>query len=193
MQLIQRIRQCVVGKPFLDLIKKGIPYLWILGTFGLLDVWLRIETRWIGLYSIFEIAPNAFTLLWAVILTVLVTLPKSRKAGRILYGVTYYVFMVYSLIQYGAYLCLGKFLYFSDFLNTGEGTQYASWILSFVTVRLILEIVVLLFIGVVGILIFPRKRAPLLLGKIPLRLIIIVICLFGVFLTPNLYDVSQGT
>lgn len=192
MQLIQRIRQCVVGKPFLDLIKKGIPYLWILGTFGLLDVWLRIETRWIGLYSIFEIAPNAFTLLWAVILTVLVTLPKSRKAGRILYGVTYYVFMIYSLIQYGAYLCLGKFLYFSDFLNTGEGTQYASWILSFVTVRLLLEIVVLLTVGLIGILLFPHQSKDNSKVAVGLRLGLLCVSLIGVLLTPKLYGSPTG-
>ena len=39
--------------------------LFLVGTFGILDVWLRYKTRSIGLYSITELAPNLLTLMWA--------------------------------------------------------------------------------------------------------------------------------
>ena len=84
-------------------------------TLALPDIWLRFQTRWIGAYSIFELAPNLFTLLWAVILTALVTMVPSRKIGRVVYGIVYYLAALYAVVQYGAYLLLGKFLHISDF------------------------------------------------------------------------------
>lgn len=44
-----------------------------------LDLWLRYETRAIGLYDFTELAPNLLTLMWAVLLSSLVTLLPSRK------------------------------------------------------------------------------------------------------------------
>lgn len=127
-------------------------------SFGILDVWLRVQSRWIGAYSIFELAPNLFTLLWAIILVAVVTIVPSRRAGRILYGILYYFFLTYTIIQYGAYLILEKFLYISDFLYAGEGGDYASWVISFITPSMVLWIIVLIIIGVCGIVFFPTKN-----------------------------------
>lgn len=104
----------------LDIIRKKwwnvLPYLWIFASYVVIDVWLRVMTRWINRYSIYSLEPNLFTVLWAVMLTVLVTIPKSRRAGRTFYGITYYLLLVYATVQYGSYLVLGNFLWVSDSL-----------------------------------------------------------------------------
>lgn len=155
-------------------------------SFGILDVWLRVQSRWIGAYSIFELAPNLFTLLWSIILVAVVTIVPSRRAGRILYGILYYFFLTYTIIQYGSYLILGKFLYISDFMYAGEGGDYSSWVLSFITPSMVLWIIVLILIGVCGIVFFPTKNHNE--KKITfIRLGTVCLCVIGLFLAPKLY------
>ena len=86
----------------------------LVGTFGILDVWLRYRTQAIGLYDITELAPNLLTLLWAVLLSSVVTLIPSRKWGRIAYGICYYFYMIYTIVQFGVYLVLDRFVYVTD-------------------------------------------------------------------------------
>lgn len=160
--------------------------LFLVFSFGILDVWLRVQSRWIGAYSIFELAPNLFTLLWAIILVAVVTIVPSRRAGRILYGILYYFFLTYTIIQYGSYLILGKFLYISDFMYAGEGGDYASWVISFITPSMLLWIIVLILIGVCGIVFFPTKSHSE--EKFTLvRLGTVCLCVIGLFLIPKLY------
>ena len=181
----------------LQLSKAGIllSHLYIVLSFGILDVWLRIVTRWIGAYSIFELAPNLFTLLWSVVLASIVTMIPSRKAGRILYGVVYFVFMIYAIVQYGAFLVLGKFLYISDFLYAGEGAGYASWVIDLLTLRFLLYVVALVAIGVVGIILYPQTPTnPSNAGKrILVRAAAIVLCVLMMLPVPNLYGGVDST
>ena len=129
----------------------------LVGTFGILDVWLRYKTRSIGLYSITELAPNLLTLLWAVLLSSVVTLIPSRKWGRIAYGICYYFYMIYTIVQFGVYLVLDRFVYVTDLFLAGEGADYADWVLEFVTPSLICQLLALVGFGVLGILFFPKK------------------------------------
>ena len=129
----------------------------LVGTFGILDVWLRYKTRSIGLYSITELAPNLLTLLWAVLLSSVVTLIPSRKWGRIAYGICYYFYMIYTVVQFGVYLVLDRFVYVTDLFLAGEGADYADWVLEFVTPSLICQLLALVGFGVLGILFFPKK------------------------------------
>lgn len=135
--------------------------LFLVFTFVMLDFWLRYKTRSIGLYSITELAPNALTLAWAVLLSSLVTLIPSRKAGRIVYGVVYFLYFIYTLAQYIVYLVLNRFIYVSDILLAGEGSDYLSYVMGFLTPRLVLQILCLVAFGVIGIVTFPhRARKP---------------------------------
>ena len=129
----------------------------LVGTFGILDVWLRYKTRSIGLYSITELAPNLLTLMWAVLLSSVVTLIPSRKWGRIAYGICYYFYMIYTVVQFGVYLVLDRFVYVTDLFLVGEGADYADWVLEFVTPSLICQLLALVGFGVLGILFFPKK------------------------------------
>ena len=60
-----------------------ICYIYLVFSFAFLDVWLRVVTRWINTYSIYSLAPNLFTLLWAVLLTALLSMIPSPKVSRI--------------------------------------------------------------------------------------------------------------
>ena len=132
-----------------------LPYGYLVSSFFILDVWLRVQTRWIGEYSIYEPAPNLFTLVWCVLLTVLVTGIPSRQAGKTVYAVLYFACMLYAAAQYASYLVLGKFLYLSDFLLAGEGAGYASWAVDLLSPSLLLQVLFLAGMGVLGMILYP--------------------------------------
>ena len=166
-------------------------HLFLFGTFVILDVWLRVMTRWIGAYSIYELAPNLFTLLWATVLTVILTAIPAYKWGRIVYGVGYYMFAAYAVVQYGAYLVLGKFLYVSDFVFAGEGVDYAAWVIDLLTPAFIMQIVCLILLGVMGIIIYPLhgcEQIPQLL----VRVVAVVLCIVAMTPIPRLYGDVEG-
>ena len=133
--------------------------LFLVGTFCVLDLWLRYKTRAIGLYSIKELAPNLLTFMWAVLFSSLVTLIPSRKWGRIAYGLLYYFYFIYTLVQFGVYLVLDRFVYVTDLFLAGEGADYADYVLEFVTPSLVCQLLVLIGFGVLGICFFPKKPA----------------------------------
>ena len=163
----------------------------LVGTFGILDVWLRYKTRSIGLYSITELAPNLLTLMWAVLLSSVVTLIPSRKWGRIAYGICYYFYMIYTVVQFGVYLVLDRFVYVTDLFLAGEGADYADWVLEFVTPSLICQLLALVGFGVLGILFFPKK--PELPKKAALvRGIAALMAVFGISQAGSLYGELAG-
>lgn len=133
--------------------------LFLVGTFCVLDLWLRYKTRAIGLYSIKALAPNLLTFMWAVLFSSLVTLIPSRKWGRIAYGLVYYFYFIYTLVQFGVYLVLDRFVYVTDLFLAGEGADYADYVLEFVTPSLVCQLLVLIGFGVLGICFFPKKPA----------------------------------
>ena len=163
----------------------------LVGTFGILDVWLRYRTQAIGLYDITELAPNLLTLLWAVLLSSVVTLIPSRKWGRIAYGICYYFYMIYTIVQFGVYLVLDRFVYVTDLFLAGEGADYADWVLEFVTPSLICQLLALVGFGVLGIVFFPKKpelpkRATLVRG------IAALMAVFGISQAGSLYGELEG-
>ena len=163
----------------------------LVGTFGILDVWLRYKTRSIGLYSITELAPNLLTLMWAVLLSSLLTMIPSRKWGRVAYGICYYFYMIYTIVQFGVYLVLDRFVYVTDLFLAGEGADYADWVLEFVTPSLICQLLALVGFGVLGIVFFPQKpelpkRATLVRG------IAALMAVFGISQAGSLYGELAG-
>lgn len=170
--------------------KTGIilSHLYLIFSFVILDAWLRVMTRWIGAYSIYEPAPNLFTFTWAVMLTALLTMISSQKVGRLVYAVVYYVCMAYSVVQYGAYLVLGRFLFISDFFYASEGAVYASWVLDLLTPVFLLQVILLVSVGIVGVVLYPVKVQPVRKSVfLGFRLAIIVACIIAVGFIPGLY------
>lgn len=160
-------------------------YLYLIFSFGMLDAWLRVVTREIKLYHILELAPNLFTVLWAIVLVSVLTWIPSRFIGRIVYGIVYYAYMIYTIVQYGAYLTIGSFLYVSDFIYAGEGADYADWVMGFITPSFALQVVLLVLIGVIGIAVLPKQHTTVK-GTL-IRLVVIVLAASSMTQVPRLY------
>lgn len=176
----------------LNLWKQVIGRVYLIASFGILDVWLRVATRWIGAYSIYELAPNLFTLLWSVLLVATVMAPSSQRAGRLLYTAAYSICGCYALVQYGAYLTLGRFLFVSDFLLAGEGADYLTWAITVVSPTFILIAIATIIIGIIGVVIFPlaynnSKRHSIVC------LVIGIVCLVCMTFVPKLYGEVDET
>lgn len=156
-----------------------------------LDLWLRYETRAIGLYDFTELAPNLLTLMWAVLLSSLVTLLPSRKWGRAAYGLIYGFYFVYTVVQYGVYLILDRFVYVTDLFLAGEGADYASYVLEFITPGLIGQLLALLGIGVLGVVFFPKK-APVPGRSASVRGLAALLAVLGISQADTLYGELAG-
>ncbi|WP_426350914.1 LTA synthase family protein [Alloiococcus sp. CFN-8] len=165
--------------------------IYILISFGILDVWLRVETRWIGRYSIYELAPNLFTLVWCIIIVIILQLISSRLIGRIIYAILYFITVTYVVIQYGYYMIFDKFLFISDFALAGEGAEYLEYVLDIITPWIVFEIVVLVLFGIAGIIFFP-KPAKSSIKRTLASIVCIVAGIVCIFFIPILYKSNES-
>ena len=98
--------------------------------------------------------PLAFGALWALILTgVIRALP--RKAGRILYGVVYFLFAAYTVVQTGYFHLFGSMMWVSEFLYVSEGSEFFSVLLQY-PISWWLCVAGLLGLGILTVWKFPR-------------------------------------
>lgn len=74
--------------------------------------------------------PLAFGVLWAMILPGIVLL-LPRKLSRVIYGILYYVFFAYAVVQTGYFLLFRSMMWTSDFRYASEGSDYFSVLLSY--------------------------------------------------------------
>ena len=142
------------------------------------------------MYSIYEPEPNLFTLAWSLLLTFVVKLIPIRTVSKIIYGIIYYVFAAYSIIQYGYYLIFGKFLFLSDFSFVGEGAEYSNFIIDIITPRVIALIGIIVLVGVVGIILVPgeKKATKQVIGRNRIISVVgIAISVLIIVFTPKLY------
>lgn len=172
-------------------VKNTLGYWFLVGSFFLLDAFLRYKTRWSGQYSLIALPPNLFSLLWSLLLTSAVTAIPSKKWGRAAYGLVYFAWTVYTLVQLGAWLILGEFLYVSDMLYAGEGAGYAGWAATFITPALIAQVAVLIAVGIVGICFFPAGTAKCR-DRLTRRGITALLCVYLIGAVPELYG-TKGT
>jgi len=100
--------------------------------------------------------PLAFGLLWACILTGITrALPKT--AGRIFFGVTYFFFAAYAVVQTGYYILFREMMWISEFRYASEGSEFFNVLLQY-PVLWWASIVVLLALGVLLVWRFPKRR-----------------------------------
>lgn len=123
-------------------------------SFFVIDFTLRFFTRWLGYYSIFELAPSLFSLCWIAIFVVVLSL-LPRKVGRIMYAVWYGVWSIYTLIQYVYYLIFNKFFFLSDILYASEGGNYLDYVSDVINVQFWMMLGLFFVVGVVGCMMFP--------------------------------------
>lgn len=74
--------------------------------------------------------PLAFGAVWAVLLTALVRLLPG-KASRIGFGLVYFFFLAYAVVQTGYFLLFREMMWFSDFRYASEGADYFDVLLSY--------------------------------------------------------------
>ena len=97
----------------------------------------------------------AFGAVWAVLLASLVLL-LPRKAGRIVFGITYYVFTVWTMAQAGYYQVFDKMMWLSAILYAGEGAVFLGDVLRSFPVLWWIGSGIMLAIGYVFIRFYPN-------------------------------------
>ena len=129
--------------------------LFVLGAMFIPDAILRYYTRWLGYYSIFELPPSLFSVLWILqLLSFTVLFP--RKIGRILLLVLYSVFAFYALLQYGYYLIFDRFIYVSYAQFAGEGGDYMNFVRDILTPEFFFMLALLVLLGVAVFFLYPQ-------------------------------------
>ena len=130
-----------------------------------------------------EWSPLLFGVLWSLLLALLCGI-LPRKAGRILFGVMYFLLLLWTLAQTGYYSVFGRMMWLRDVFYAGEGADYLGDVLKTFPVLWWLGGILLLAFGVVLLWRFPRGICSLpgrLLGVLAALLAVV-----GLFLTPEL-------
>lgn len=100
--------------------------------------------------------PLAFGLLWSGILTgICRVLP--RKAGRVFFGISYFFFAVYAVVQTGYYILFREMMWISDFRYASEGSEFFNVLLQY-PIGWWVSLVLLFALGVVLIWKFPVRK-----------------------------------
>jgi len=106
----------------------------------------------------------------------------QKKAARIASGAAYLLAAVYAIVQYGAYLVLDRLLFISDFLYAGEGSDYLSYVMGFISPALLLKVGALLALGAAAVAVCPART-----GRLWPRGGMAACALVGILLVPGLY------
>lgn len=133
--------------------------------------------------------PLLFSAVWSVLLTALILL-FPRWLGRILYGLVYFIFVVYAVAQSGYYLIFNKMMWLTDLGYAGDGAEFASSVFGFLTKGFYISIVLMLVIGIVGVLLMPKAKRRWFhrIGCVA----VFVLCCIALYLLPaKIFEVSD--
>jgi len=125
--------------------------------------------------------PLAFGLLWAGILGGLVrALPAL--AGRILFGITYFLAAGYTAVQTGYYILFNKMMWITEFRYASEGSEFFSVLLQYPALWWALSVLVLA-LGVVLVWKFPRRKQQAV--RTVIAALVAACCVATAWLLPN--------
>ncbi len=99
--------------------------------------------------------PLAFGAVWAVLLTALIRLLPG-KASRVGFGIVYFLFLIYAVVQTGYFLLFREMMWFSDFRYASEGSDYFDVLLNY-PVSWWLSIPALIVLGIVTLWKYPTS------------------------------------
>lgn len=102
----------------------------------------------------------AFGAVWALLLASLLLL-LPRKAGRIVFGIVYFILAGWTIAQCGYFLVFGKLMFVSTIFFAGEGAGYLGGILADFPAVFWISLVALLLTGILLIWFFPKKQPKL--------------------------------
>ena len=74
--------------------------------------------------------PLVFGVLWSGIMTGIIAV-FPPKAGRILFGILYFLIAAYAVVQTGYYILFGEMMWISDFRYASEGSEFFSVLLQY--------------------------------------------------------------
>lgn len=140
-----------------------------------------------------QLWPLAFGALWAVMLWSICRMLPG-KAGRVVYGIAYFIAFAYAAVQTGYYLLFSEMMWLSDFRYASEGSDYFSVLLSY-PVSWWLCLAALLGLGVLCILKFPVSRSRTLTQRIIRTCVfgvLTVLSIAGCFLLPNIVFLADS-
>ncbi len=136
------------GKQLWSVLVPVAEYLWIAGMFFLIE-----------LFAFYMLAPGdgmplAFGAMWALLLSALVyVLPW--KAGRILFGVLYYVLLLWTVAQIAFYQYFGKIMWITSSFYAAEGAAFLGDVIATFSVSWWLLSVLLIVAGIPVLIWFP--------------------------------------
>lgn len=140
----------------LDFLQKHISACFMILGFASCDIFLRYYTNdEIGFYDIHHLAPLFFTLFHSCMLTLIFyTLP--RHLGRILYTFVSLVFNLYACGQIIYFKLFDNFIWFKDIAFAGEGSDYASYVISLIDNHIIVMFLFSFICMIFALIFFPK-------------------------------------
>ncbi len=135
---------------------------YILGFIGIFAAFFLVELLAFLLLKPSEGTGLGFGALWSGILTCLV-LCLPRMAGRIVFGITYFFILLWTLAQTAYYQIFNKMMWLSTIGYAGEGADYLSDVLSSFPFLWWFGMIVMLGLGILLIWKFPFPPKKLLL------------------------------
>ena len=106
--------------------------------------------------ALFAWWPLVFGGVWTILLTGLIS-ALPGKLARIVYGISYFLFLIYSFIQTGYYLLFQGMIWISDFRYASEGSDYLDVLLSY-PISWWICLPVMIGIGVFTLWNFPKQQ-----------------------------------
>ena len=103
-----------------------------------------------------QLWPLAFGGFWTVILSCMIRICPNR-AGRVLFGISYFLAAVYAGFQTGYYVLFSQMMWISDFRYASEGADYASVLFSY-PLGWWIGIIVMVLAGVLLLRYFPAWK-----------------------------------
>lgn len=97
----------------------------------MLDVYLRFVSRTMKSFSMFNLIPNIFTLLWILIMCLIVYV-SNKKIKKILSILFYSCFAVLLITNLLFSRIFSKFFSFKDLLYTGEGLEFLNSVFDYI-------------------------------------------------------------
>lgn len=125
----------------------------------------------------------AFCAFWAAFLSGF-WLILPRLAGRILFGITYFFMLIWTLAQTAYYSVFSRVMWLSDIVYAGEGAGYVLDVLGAFPAAWWIGGTLLLALGIVLIWKFPKTFKSLLL-RLPYGLVALL-CVVGLFSLPEI-------
>ena len=172
--MIKRLFACRFGiwiLPLLYFLVEGFGFLYLSMSNGVVISW------W----------PLAFGGIWAVLMSAIVWI-FPRKVGRVLFGITYFLALLYTAVQTGYYILFKQMMWISDFRYASEGSEFFSVLLEYPAGWW------LILLGMIGLGVWAIWRYPRCEGgwvKGALSLLVAVVAAVSAMLLPYAVFESQ--